>query len=373
VSMVGFHSGNEAEPRKLLDGKPVDRINSNLTTGSETTSAKVLHTNEGMSFLGSCKGGSFDIDEEEALALLHSSGNPNGLPHSDVIRPVQNSKDTLTSRVRRWIIDNADLTLEKACLYEEPHRIVVQRVKPGRDANRDVWLKANWWRPQRMRPKMRNAIKGFEKFIVTTTTSKHRIFVYLQVPMLPDHQLIVFSNHEHWFFGILQSRLHEIWSGAQGTQLRERESGFRYTPTTCFETFPFPEPTDAQRQAIADAAKELHQLRNNWLNPPEWTKQEILEFPGTTTGPWARYVYDADARGIGTVRYPRLVPRHEEAAELLAKRTLTNLYNERPTWLDLAHKKLDAAVFTAYGWSADLADEEILARLLALNVERSKE
>ncbi len=55
----------------------------------------------------------------------------------------------------------------------------------------------------------------------------------------------------------------------------------------------------------------------------------------------------------------------------LKKRTLTNLYNQRPDWLDLAHKKLDAAVFDAYGWPHDLTDEEILERLLALNLERA--
>ena len=74
---------------------------------------------------------------------------------------------------------------------------------------------------------------------------------------------------------------------------------------------------------------------------------------------------------IGTVRYPRLVPKDEECAKQLKKRTLTNLYNERPTWLDLAHKKLDAAVFAAYGWSPDMSDDELLAALLALNLERA--
>ena len=153
--------------------------------------------------------------------------------------------------------------------------------------------------------------------------------------------------------------------------MRERESGFRYTPTTCFETFPFPEPTPAQEAAIAEAARELDNLRQRWLNPPEWTREEILEFPGSIDGPWARYVHDADERGIGRVRYPRLVPRDDEHAAQLAKRTLTNLYNARPTWLDLAHRKLDAAVSAAYGWEVDLTDEEILARLLALNLQRS--
>jgi hypothetical protein len=82
--------------------------------------------------------------------------------------------------------------------------------------------------------------------------------------------------------------------------------------------------------------------------------------PGTTS----------DSRGIGTVRYPRVVPRDADCAEQLARPTLTNLYNERPAWLDLAHRRLDAAVFAAYNWPVDLSDDELLARLLELNLER---
>ena len=151
----------------------------------------------------------------------------------------------------------------------------------------------------------------------------------------------------------------------------ERESGFRYTPTTCFETFPFPHPSPEQEAAIAAAAKELDELRNAWLNPPEWTREEVLEFPGSVDGPWARYVHAPDARGIGTVRYSRRAPEDEECAGKLKQRTLTNLYNQRPTWLDLAHRRLDEAVFAAYGWPPDLSDDEILERLLALNFERA--
>ena len=157
----------------------------------------------------------------------------------------------------------------------------------------------------------------------------------------------------------------------QGTQVRERESGFRYTPTTCFETFPFPHPTEAQRAAIAEAARELDRLRTAWLNPPEWTREEILEFPGSVDGPWRRYVRNPDPRGIGTVRYPRLVAKDAEIAKHLAKRTLTNLYNERPTWLALAHRRLDETVFAAYGWQPTLTDDQLLEKLLALNLERA--
>src|SRR5215203_3168912 len=101
----------------------------------------------------------------------------------------------------------------------------------------------------------------------------------MTAPTLPDHQLIAFGYSDDYDFGLLQSRVHEAWARSQGTQVRERESGFRYTPTTCFETFPFPEPTGDQSAAIAAAAKHLDDLRSNWLNPPEWTKTEVLEFP----------------------------------------------------------------------------------------------
>ena len=125
-------------------------------------------------------------------------------------------------------------------------------------------------------------------------------------------------------------------------------------------------------QAIAAAAKELDALRNNWLNPPEWTCDEVLEFPGSTDGPWAPYVHEPDDRGIGTVRYPRIVPKDADCEKLLKKRTLTNLYNERPTWLDLAHRTLDEAVFAAYGWEPGMSDDDILAGLLDLNLARAE-
>lgn len=84
----------------------------------------------------------------------------------------------------------------------------------------------------------------------------------------------------------------------------------------------------------------------------------------------ARYVVEPDARGIGTVRWPRIVPKDADCAASLKKRTLTNLYNQRPALLDLAHKKLDAAVFAAYGWDPSMSDEELLERLLRLNLQR---
>lgn len=132
---------------------------------------------------------------------------------------------------------------------------------------------------------------------------------------------------------------------------------------------------DEHREAIAAAAKELNELRENWLNPPEWTTPRVLEFPGSADGPWARFVHEPDERGIGTVRCPRLEPRDEKCAAKLRERTLTNLYNKKErgeaAWLQHAHANLDAAVAAAYGFEVDLTDEAILEKLLALNLARA--
>jgi hypothetical protein len=190
---------------------------------------------------------------------------------------------------------------------------------------------------------------------------------------LVSNAIEAFFREDDYFYGVLHSRIHDTWARApgRGTQVREKESGFRYTPTTCFDTFPFPEPTAGQRTEMAAAAKDLDDLRSRWLNPPEWTTTQTLQFPGRIDGPWRRYVQSPNAQGIGTVQYPRAVPKSADFVPNLKKRTLTNLYNERPAWLANAHRRLDEAVLAAYGWQTDVSDDELLARLLALNQERS--
>jgi len=376
VSMAGFDNGEESSC--VLDGISVAAINVDLTTATDVASSRRLISNRNLSFLGSCKGGPFDIDFEEAAGMLVSPDNPHAMPNSDVIRPVVNSRDLLSTHTTRWIVDSADHELDAFANYEKPFLIVVTRVKPKRDANRNRWLMENWWRPQRMRPAMRSAIAPLDRFIITPTTAKHRVFAWLKPPVLPDHQLIVFAREDDYFFGVLHSKIHELWALRQGTQLEDRP---RYTPTTCFETFPFPWPPgeepvhDPIVHAIAAAAVDLVEKRDRWLNPPEWTQTETLEFSGTVGGPWDSLIdpstiVDQKAAKIGTVEYPRIVPADEACAKRLKQRTLTNLYNQRPTWLDLAHQRLDLAVLDAYAWPHDLAEDQILESLLALNLER---
>ncbi len=462
VSMVGFDDGSEKT--RCLNGKSVSTVNANLTSANaDITRAQPLNQNARVGFMGTTKQGPFDISEPLALQWL-TQPNPNARPNSDVLVPWVNGVAITKRNVPMWVVDCFNLAEHQAARHEMPFAYVVEHVKKAREVKPREWYRKEWWQLYAQRPGMRTALAPRSRFLVTARVSKHRLFTWQTMPTNPDCQLIVFARDDDYFFGILHSRFHEVWALAMGTQLREKESGFRYTPTTCFETFPFPFADDVQppppafapepsklpshpdltpekawadaahfysakeepppygcrsrreeapssepepsqslvtltptthRAAIAAAAQELNELRERWLNPPEWTATRTLEFPGTMGGPWDRYIVrDGESANrstgepasspsprlagsptpiIGLVRYPRLEPRDAECAAKLKKRTLTNLYNERPAWLDLAHKKLDAAVAAAYGWPADLSDEQILERLLALNLERAKE
>jgi type II restriction/modification system DNA methylase subunit YeeA len=372
VSMAGFDDGSQKE--KILDGRETAEIQPNLSALSvDISTAKKLKANENIGFIGTTKKAPLDLDESLALKLLHSP-NPNGKPTSDVLVPYLNAEDVVRRNANTWIIDfPVALSESNAASYESAFRHVKENVYPLRVNHREDVQRKFWWRLARPCPEVKESLQPLSRFLVTSIVSKYRLFAWHKVPVNPDHALAVFAREDDYSFGVLHSRFHEVWALKQGTRLETRP---RYTPTTCFETFPFPRPTPAQEAAIAAAAKELNELRERWLNPPEWTVEKILEFPGSTGGAWQRYL-DAktvDAKtGVGTVRYPRLEPRDADCAAKLKKRTLTNLYNERPAWLDLAHKKLDAAVAAAYGWPADLTDEQILEKLLALNLERAAE
>jgi type II restriction/modification system DNA methylase subunit YeeA len=366
VSMVGFDKGEETET--VLDGRVVADINSNLTSSADITQARRLQENYEVSYYADVKSGKFDLPFAAAAPLL-TLPNPNGRPNSDVLRPWANGRDIVQRSRQAWIIDFASsMSIRDASLYEEPFRIVEALVKPERDKVNRKRYREYWWLHAEPCAEMRRRVEALDRFLVTTMVSKHRVFAWMHSPTLPDHQLIAFARSDDYFFGVLQSRVHEVWGLKLGTRLETRP---RYTPTTCFETFPFPEATESQRTAIAAAAAELDRLRSNWLNPPEWVREDVLEFAGSVGGPWARYVHDANDRGVGVVRFPRLVPRDEDCAHKLAERTLTKLYNLSPPWLQLAHRALDEAVFAAYGLAPAASDETILAALLEMNQRRA--
>ena len=337
ISIVGFDDGSDTE--RTFDGVSVSDINADLTIGVDLTQAQRLAENGGISFMGDIKVGPFEISRGVADRML-TAANPHGRPNSDVVKRWMNGRDINQKPRDMWIIDfGVDMPEDEAALYEAPFEHVAAEVKPRRDANRNARYRNKWWLHGSPVPTMRSAMSGLRRYIGTSMVSKHRIFAFIDGDVLPDTTIIAFARDDDYFLGALHSRIHTTWATAMGSQLRESQSGLRYTPTSCFQTFPFPHPTDEQRAAIAAAAKRLDELRHNWLHP------SATDIPGD----------DADVE-----------------AEL-RRRTLTALYNANPTWLQNAHAALDAAVAAAYGWDADIDDQEILARLLALNLQRYEE
>ncbi|MEX1068844.1 MAG: DNA methyltransferase [Chloroflexota bacterium] len=324
ISFIAYDDGSS--PERLLNDLPVPSINADLTSGIDLTAAQRLHENRGIAFMADTKGGPFDIPADVAIEML-ASPNPDGRSNRDVIYPWANGLD-ITRRPRNmWIIDfGVAMPLEEAAKYEAPFEYVMSKVKPTRAGLRRATYSEKWWIHMEPRPAMRTALRRLGRYIVTPTIAKHRLFAWLDARTVPDHALIVIARDDDFTFGVLHSRLHELWALRLGTQLETRP---RYTPTTTFETFPFPLPTQGEQAAVSLAAKTLDELRLGWLNPP------------------------------GLV------------ADQLELRTLTNLYNERPAWLANAHADLDHAVLQAYGWPTDLPDDEIPEKLVALNHERS--
>jgi type II restriction/modification system DNA methylase subunit YeeA len=333
VSMVGFDDGTECD--KQLDDVSVKNITPDLQADIDLTKAVRLQENSNIAFIGDTKKGKFDISGSLAAQMLLAPLNPNGRPNSDVIKPWINGLDVTQRHRGMCIIDfGIDTPESEAALYELPFEYVRKHVKPERDEVRNPREKRLWWIHGRPAPDFRNAIEGLTRYIATARVAKYRLFVYVDIATLPDGQIVAFARQDDYFFGVLHSKPHELWALRQGTSLEDRP---RYSQTFTFETFPFPWPphaepvADPRVEAIAQASRELVEKRDRWLNPGDVAEAE------------------------------------------LKKRTLTNLYNQRPTWLEMAHRKLDDAVLDAYGWPRDLSDADILERLLALNLERARD
>ena len=455
VSIVGFDSGRDTA--HVLNGVLVNEIHSNLATGADTTEATNLAENRELSFGGTKKSGAFDVDFKLAGTMLAEPTNANQRHNEDVLHPWLNGSAITGRNPGTWIIDfGVDASLEDASGYQRPFEHVKTLVQPQRNKNKREHRRENWWLHAETCPGMRAAVSGLDRFVATPRVSKFRLYAWYSTRVLPDDGIYIFARSDDYFFGVIHSSIHELWARRMGTQLREVESGFRYTPTTCFETFPFPwapglEPpamnggaqgdssvsipspgvhafpspgvhaslspgVHAGRKStkppamnggdqirgvqiyerISTAARLLNEQRERWLNPPEWVE------------PIARAV-DAEDAFADVPKEARELIRHSaimaRAAKdpKLKKRTLTNLYNERPTWLRLLHEQLDRAVLAAYAatdpdgeWSEDWApvwvdtgagqplpddhalaelrketDQRVLASLLRLNLQRA--
>ena len=361
VSLVCF--GREAQPPFRLNGQAVPRINTDLTSAAaDLTTTQPLAENRRVAFNGIQKTGPFELEGSAARAMLGEPINPNGVPNSSVVRPWWNGLDVARRSRDMWIVDfGLEEDEATVAMFAKPYARLAEAVKPTRVGKREARTNRCWWLFQRPRPVMRAALATLERFIVSPEVSKHRVFAWAARSVCADKNLIVIARDDDATFGILHSRFHEAWALRLGTSLEDRP---RYTPSSTFETFPFPEGLtpnlpaadfagDPRAVAIAEAARALVEARDRWLNPSDLVERVPEVVPG----------------------FPdRILPRNEAAAKALKGRTLTNLYNTRGTpegaCLDALHRRLDAAVAAAYGWPADISEEDALAALLALNLAR---
>lgn len=367
VCLICFSShGSNTTLIPRLDGKEVRAIRPDLTEetlgGVNLLHAETLAANQHTAFIGAQLSGPFGVDGETARMWLKSPANPSGRHNSEVVRPLIGGDD-ITGRSRdEWAVDfGASMRADDAALYEGPFKYVQDNVFPVRQKEKRPRRKKLWWLFGEPSPGMRRAISQGTRYIATSLTGRHRFFIWCHPKQLSDSSVVAIGHSEDWMLGILSSRFHQIWAERKGNNMGVGGDS-RYTPTTTFNTFSFPygmspdlDPSACSMafhaESIAAGARRLNEFRNNWLNPAEWTQR----LPEVVAG------------------YPdRLLPADAKAAAALKERTLTVLYNQYPKWLDNIHRDLDAAVAAAYGWPAELSDDEVLARLLALNLERAK-
>ena len=372
VSLTCF--GKQDAPHQL-DGKVAAKISSSLTDlngGEDIARAIPLKANAGRAFQGVTPRGelrrkkaeelglpeaSFVLEGAAARAILAGPVNVKGEPMSDVVRPYWVADDVTGRPMDRYIVNFGTREKNEAAFFERPYA-AIEAVEKHR-AHMDDAAGYPWWQLWRWRPAMLEQIGKLPKYISIPRVSKHHFCVWTHPSVTPGDALVVVASDQDVMLGILQSRIHDLWAVKQGTRMGVGNDP-RYTSKSCFETFPFPDgmgprataadlAANPAAQKIAAAAKALVDARDAWLNQAGWVKVLAPPVPG----------------------YPDLMvalPGHEKD---LAKRTLTNLYNENPPWLRNLNDALNKAVADAYGWQWPMTEEEILQKLFELNQARA--
>ena len=325
----------------------VGEIHADLTVGADVTQAEALEANEGLASFGMMLAGrGFLISPKEARAF--GLGSVEGADR--VLRPTLNGRDLAKPARERYVIDlygyEADEARER---FPEVYEHVVREVKPQRDGNRDKQRRERWWLHGRTNENLRTALAGLHRFIATPETAKHRVFSFLDVEILPEHKLVAVALEDAYHLGMLSSRVHGTWAVAAGGKLGVGNDPV-YNKGKCFETFPFPAPTEAQEAEIRRLgdAIDVHRKARQAAHP----------------GLGLTDLYNA----VEALRAGRDLDKAEERA---ADAGLAH------TLLDL-HRQLDRAVLEAYGWSdldaeAKTFEGALLDRLVALNAERHEE
>lgn len=322
VSIVNWIKQPSDPPAEFdLDGRSAIGISASLRPELETAwKPGVLAANSGRCFQGPRPvGKGFVISEGFARQMLSDEGSD----YSRVVRPYLSSDDIANGRTQdpsRWAIDFGLDSLERA----RDHPLALDHLRATvKDARGKSSSSAPWWQFDAPRKEMRDAIEPLSRYVVNGRHGKRMLAVWAHKRTLAMDATNVFAFDDDYSMGILMSRAHDAWAWAQSSTLK---GDLRYTPTTVFGTFPWPDPvTPEQRKRIAEACRALYARRSALC----------IE------------------HGIG----------------------LTKLYNlmDDGGFADLKalHRELDVAVAAAYGWPASVAQDpdELVARLTERNRE----
>ena len=330
----------EAEGRPVRFDIEKGKIFADLRIGADVAGAVPLKANERLAYRGmQLIGAGFIVTPAEARAL--GLGTVPGLENH--IRHYRNGRDLTATPREAMVIDLFGLTeAEVRNRFPAVYQHVLDKVKPERDQNNRDSYKKHWWIHGEPRKDLRPAIIGLPRYVATVETAKHRTFQFLSVDILPDNKLIVLCLDRAEDFAVLSSRLHGLWALAQGTLLEDRPV---YPKSLCFDPFPFPDPTEAQKAHLRSLGEELDAHR----------KVQQKAHPKLTLTAMYNVLEKTRAK-------ERIEGKDKEIYDQGLIRLLKDL-----------HDQIDAAVAEAYGWPADLTDDEILHRLVDLNRERAAE
>lgn len=386
VEVAAEYPGGDGETRVEL----VERaglIHSDLRVGANVAAAGPLQATRNLAGMGVALHGSGFILEPNDAARIRASGNT-------AVKPYVAGRDLLQVVRERYVIDFFGLS-EQEALSKNPAAFqhVKDYVKPERDQNNREALKRLWWRFGWERPLMRNALKGLKRYIVTTETSKHRPFQFLDSNVLADHSIVCIASDDPVILGILSSQVHVSWALASGGTLEDRP---RYNKTRCFDNFPFPDIRCADKfggpigVSVVDENGHVGKLETFGEYPSDRI-QNLAEQLDVH-----RKRQQAAHPGLTLTSIYNVLEKLRSGAILTAKEREVHEQGLVSVLRQL-HDDLDAAVLTAYGWSdlksvlriaqgndAATADqsrekarrdfnEAILERLVALNAERAAE
>ena len=322
-------------------------INSDLSIGSDVTGTTPLRAQQGLSSNGMMLAGrGFLVTATEARHL--GLGKRDGLAKH--VRDYRNGRDLMGTPRRLKLIDLYGLSVnEVRTRFPEIYQHLLTMVKPERDRNRDAGFRSKWWIFGRPRVELRPALQGLKRYIATVETTKHRVFQFLNINILPDHMVVAIASDDTFHLGVLASRIHsKIWMPANAASLGVYIGDVRYTKSRCFDPFPFPAANNIQKHSIRVIAEDLDAHR----------KRVLTEHPHLTMTGLYNVLEDLRAG----VRPDDFDARHRAIFDDGLVLILKEL-----------HERLDAVVFDAYGWAADLTDAQILTRLVALNATRAEE